>query len=61
MSIKVCNARWNQVAPLVYRWCDYVVKAYRTNLSGANKDNINELAHDFYETKMSKSIDLMHW
>jgi len=65
ISIKVCNARWNQVTPLIYRWCGYVLKAYRTNLSGTNKDNINKLAHDFYETKwariLTSCIGRYHW
>jgi len=59
-SVKICNARWNQAAPLVSKWCGSVGKAYRTNPSGANKDTIMQLTHKHFEHKVEKTFDLMH-
>ena len=55
-----CNAHWNQVAPLLFKWSDCVVEAHQMKPNGMNEDNIMETAPDLYETKMGKKFGLMH-
>ena len=60
-TAKICNAHWNQVAPLVSKWCNFVGEVYRTNPNGVNEDTIIQLADELCELKGRKRFDLMYW
>ena len=58
---KMLNFSWNRATPLVSKWQGCVVEAYRKKPSGSNEELINQNAHEFYEVKMGKKFDIMHW
>jgi len=58
---KTLNSHWNRAAPLVLKWYGCVTKPYQEKSNGSNEQLIIQNAYDFYEIKMGKKSNLMHW
>ena len=60
-TTKICNAHWNRVTPLEFKWIDCVEKMYWLNPSGTNEEHIIDEVHDLHFGKIAKKFKVMHW